>query len=90
MTQVGIRQLREQTSAVVRRVRSGEMVEITDHGHPVARIVPLGNSLGELIAQGRLTPAAGSGAIWEYEPPPLSPAESSVSEALAQLRANER
>ena len=43
MTSVGIRQLRQNASALLRLVAAGETIEITDHGHPVARIVPLHN-----------------------------------------------
>ncbi len=28
-------------SAVLKRVAAGETIEVTDHGHPVARIVPI-------------------------------------------------
>ena len=38
--QIGVRQLREGLSRALRRVRAGETLEITDHGRPVARIVP--------------------------------------------------
>jgi prevent-host-death family protein len=40
-TSVGIRELRQQVSAVLKRVVNGEVIEVTDHGHPIARIVPL-------------------------------------------------
>lgn len=38
---VGIRDCKAHLSEIVRRVRSGEVVEITDRGEPVARIVPV-------------------------------------------------
>ena len=38
---VGIRVLKERLSAYLARVRSGEVVTVTDHGVPVARLVPL-------------------------------------------------
>jgi prevent-host-death family protein len=37
MRSVGIRELRQRTSELLRRVRGGEKVEITDRGEPVAR-----------------------------------------------------
>lgn len=41
MHTVGIRELKQQTSAILRRVREeGEIVEITYHGKIVARLVP--------------------------------------------------
>lgn len=38
--QVGVRELRNQTSRVVDAVRAGERVVLTVHGEPVADIVP--------------------------------------------------
>ncbi|MHB1501413.1 MAG: type II toxin-antitoxin system Phd/YefM family antitoxin [Candidatus Dormibacteria bacterium] len=38
---VGLSELRQRASAVLRRVSHGEAIDITDHGHPIARIVPL-------------------------------------------------
>jgi len=38
---VGIRELKEQTSQILRRVReNGEEVEVTYHGRVIARLVP--------------------------------------------------
>lgn len=42
MVTVGIRELKQQTSRILRRVREeGEIVEITYHGQVVARLVPV-------------------------------------------------
>jgi prevent-host-death family protein len=38
---VGIRELRQQASAILKRVVAGEAIVVTEHGHPIARIVPL-------------------------------------------------
>jgi prevent-host-death family protein len=55
---VGIRELRQQASRVLKRVVAGEVVEVTEHGHPIARIVPLRPSvLDQLIAEGRASEA---------------------------------
>lgn len=40
MTTVGIRELKDQTSELIRRVEQGEHVAVTNHGRVVARIVP--------------------------------------------------
>ena len=37
---VGIRELRDHLSAVVRRVKGGEVFTVTEHGRPVAVLVP--------------------------------------------------
>lgn len=59
MTSVGVRQLRQQASELLRRVERGETVEITDRGRPVARLTPIpkGSPLEELRAAGDLDPA---------------------------------
>ena len=45
MERVGVRELRQQASAILRRVAAGETVEVTDRGRAVAillRAMPLG------------------------------------------------
>lgn len=43
MQAVGIRQLKQQTSEILRRVREdGETIEVTHRGRVVARLVPAG------------------------------------------------
>jgi prevent-host-death family protein len=41
MTTVGLRELRQQASELVRRVEAGEAVTITVAGRPTARLVPV-------------------------------------------------
>jgi len=42
MSDVGIRELKANTSEIIRRVRErGEVVDITSHGEVVARLVPV-------------------------------------------------
>lgn len=57
---VGIRELRDSLSRYLASVREGHTITVTDHGQPVARIVPAGEptSLERLIAAGRVTPGA--------------------------------
>jgi prevent-host-death family protein len=90
MEQIGIRELKQNASAVVRRVVSGETVEITDRGRPVARIVPLRytSTAEQLIAEGRLTRPTGK--LTDHAPLPPVPGRPLLSEALADLRADER
>ena len=38
---IGIRQLKEQLSGHIREVKKGATLVITDHGEPVARLVPV-------------------------------------------------
>jgi len=57
--QVGIRELRDGLSRHLAEVRKGRTVTVTDHGRPIARIVPVGppGALERLIAEGRVRPA---------------------------------
>lgn len=41
MTTIGVAKLKATLSAVLERVGAGETVLVTDHGRPVARIVPV-------------------------------------------------
>jgi prevent-host-death family protein len=41
MTSVGVRELRQRASELLRLVEGGETVEITDRGRPVALLTPL-------------------------------------------------
>jgi antitoxin (DNA-binding transcriptional repressor) of toxin-antitoxin stability system len=69
------------------------VVEVTDHGHPVVRIVPLRNRnrLDELLAQGGATAAEGSlDDLLDYKPPPLPPGVPTASQVLAELRGEDR
>lgn len=46
---VGIRELKSTLSECVREVKSGRTIVVTEHGHPVARIIPEGISLRERV-----------------------------------------
>ncbi len=83
-------ELRENLTTALRQVQRGEAVEIIDHGHPVARLVPIRRSRFEqLLAEGRIVPAQEPNELLKYEPPPLAPDERPISEILAELRADE-
>jgi prevent-host-death family protein len=57
-TRMGIRELRDNLTAAVRRVRAGETIEVTSDGEPVALLTPVPRTRRErLIAEGRLIPA---------------------------------
>lgn len=54
--QMGIRQLRDQLGAAVRRVQQGETIEVTHHGEPVALLTPVpADPLERLIALGEIS-----------------------------------
>ena len=53
---VGVRELRQNLSVHLRRVRAGERLEVTERGRPVAALVPIdrpGSALDRLVAAGR-------------------------------------
>ncbi|MDR0591776.1 MAG: type II toxin-antitoxin system prevent-host-death family antitoxin [Bifidobacteriaceae bacterium] len=91
MRTVGIRELRQNTSGVVRSAREGETVIVTQRGQAVAQITTLAPTpLGHLRAAGLTTPASIS--LAELGPPLLAAAadEAPLSNRLAALRQRER
>jgi prevent-host-death family protein len=91
MERVGVRELRQNLSVYLDRVKAGESLEVTEHGHPVARLLPLSparSKIQEMIDDGRIRPA--------YLPPVHNPiplpadARMTLSEALAEMRSEER
>lgn len=46
---IGIRELKSTLSECVREVRAGRTIVVTDHGQPVARIIPEGISLRDRV-----------------------------------------
>jgi prevent-host-death family protein len=62
MEQIPIRVLNQDTTGVLARVAAGEVVEVTNRGVVVARIVPSEpGELDDLVARGRVVPATVSG-----------------------------
>jgi prevent-host-death family protein len=60
VAKVGIREIRQNLSVYLDRVKLGEAIEITERGHPVALLQPLPRVEGvlqRLVAQGRARPA---------------------------------
>ena len=87
MAEIGVRELRQNASEWIRRAEAGERINITRRGEVVAVLgpPPEGDVRDRLIKQGRLRPATGN-AGW----PVSFRATSSVSDALAELREDER
>jgi prevent-host-death family protein len=91
MTQVGVRELRQAASELLRRVEQGETFEITDRGRPVALLSPLPDygPLERLRAGGQIEESKGD--IDELPEPLVLPAGTeSASDVLARLREFER
>ncbi len=92
MASIGIRELNQQTSQVLDRVRAGETIEITDRGVPVAELRPVSRErsvLARLAAEGRLTPATIDPAVLAVRP--KKPMDGvNVADLLAADREQER
>lgn len=83
--EVGIRSLRDHLSKHLDDVKEGRTVTVTEHGRPIARIVPIErarSTLEELIAQGVVTPAGKTGGTL---PEPVQGA-GPVSDLVAEQR----
>lgn len=90
---VGIRELRQNLSVYVRRVREESAAYVvTERGEPVARLTPLDDRpasiFDQMVADGRIAPARES--ITNL-PPPLPPLEGKpLSQVLQELRDEEQ
>ena len=88
---MGVRELRQRASELLRRVEAGETIEVTDRGRPVAVLAPLpaGDPLERLRASGEVIPATGD--LEELpEPIPREDGQELPSVILARLRHDER
>ena len=91
MGSVGIRELRQRASELLRRVAAGEIIEVTDRGRPVALLSPLPDvgQLERLRAAGEVTPSVGD--LAQLPPPlPLAAGQEPPSAVLERLRRDER
>jgi prevent-host-death family protein len=57
--EIGVRALRDSLSRHLAEVRNGHTVTVTEHGRPIARIVPVEapSVIEQLVAEGRVRPA---------------------------------
>lgn len=91
MATVGVRELRQRASELLRRVAAGESIQVTDRGRPVAVLSPLpeANPREQLRASGDLIEArADLGGL--PEPLVLATDGDTPSAVLARLRDAER
>lgn len=89
---VGIRELRQNLSVYVKRVREeGRAFEVTERGEPVARLTPLEgrpmSRIEQMIADGRITPPVRE---WSEIPEPLPGRRGKpLSQILQEMRDEE-
>ena len=91
MTSVGVRELRQRASELLRLVEQGETIEITDRGRPVARLTPIpeGSPLEQMYAAGEIE--AASATLEDLPEPLVLPDNMEMpSAALGRLRRDER
>lgn len=90
MARVGVRELRQRASELLRLVERGETIEVTDRGRPVALLTPIpdGSILERMRAAGELDPATGD--VADLPPPLPSRGKELPSQVLARLRRDER
>lgn len=85
---VGIRELRQNLSKYLRKVALGESFRVSDRGRPVALLGPLperATPLERMIADGSVLTARRN--LAELGEPPARPTDISISQALAEQRA---
>lgn len=94
MERVGVREVRQNLSVFLRRVRDGETFTVTDHGAPVALLTPVprdsDDPLADLIAIGRVLAADRRGGLL---PPAIAAGEgrrTATDNLLAERDADRR
>jgi prevent-host-death family protein len=80
---VGVRELRQNLSVYLDRVKDGETLEVTEHGHAVALLTPLPratrSTLERLVAEGRVTPGSGDLVAYLRANPTVPPSTAPVA-----------
>ncbi len=88
MEQVGVRELRQNLSVYLRRVRRGERLEVTERGVPVALLQPIAapdDELARLEARG-IPLRRGAGNLADLPPPARVGLDRPLADALAEVR----
>lgn len=89
LDRVGIRQLRNSVSGLVKRAAAGERIVITVDGRPMAQLGPLGagqdTTLDDMAATGLIDPPRQPGPA-EMPPPLAVPADVRLDRLLDQIR----
>jgi prevent-host-death family protein len=88
MERVGVRELRQNLSVYLRRVKAGQRLEVTERGQPVARLEPIVDEhdpIARLQREGRLI-RRGTGRLADLPPPLKLDLERPLSEILDEMR----
>jgi prevent-host-death family protein len=87
--EVGVRELRSHLSAHLQRVKAGQTVVVTEHGRPVAKLIPveptrLPANVAQLLETGAAT---WSGEVLPSATPlPLAPGGPTLAEVVGEDR----
>ena len=90
---IGIRELRQHASRYVAMAKAGKRIAVTDRGELVAYLVPAEKPTSvfqQLVAAGQVTRATRKGFSDLLPIPPAPPGSGSLSEALQEMRDEER
>lgn len=94
MDRIGVRELRQNASTYLDRVKRGESIEVTERGVPIAILGPLPatprSRVQELIDQGRVMPGRGDLAAWLAENPPTPIKPEYAGPPIAQVLDEQR
>ena len=88
MDRVGVRELRQNLSVYLRRVRRGEALEVTERGEPVAVLQPIArenDALSRLQARG-VSIRRGAGNLADLPPPARMRLDRRLGAVLDELR----
>jgi len=87
MDRVGVRELRQNLSVYLRRVRRGEKLEVTERGRPVAVLQPIvaADRLARLEARG-IRVRRGAGNLADLPPPASVRLDRPLSDVLDESR----
>lgn len=89
LERAGIRRLRNEVSALVKRAAGGERIVITVDGRPTAQLGPLGGSdrpsLDDMAAAGLIEAPRRPGSV-DLRPPLAVPADVRLDRLLDQIR----
>jgi len=84
---VGVRQLRQDASGVLKLVKAGQRITVTEHGRAVAELSPITNpSLQDYISAGVITPASRKYNSKIDKPLPLPKGVDLVAELLSERK----
>ena len=91
MERIGIRELRNETSKVVRRAKSGERIIVTIDGVPAAQLGPIDadpreRTITELLAMGALLPPRSTAPPRPASPIKLRPGSRTTTDVLMEDR----